>query len=108
MISYALSKAALEALAKCCNLECAETGVTFPLLHPPLTRTRSSAFLPVPPAYMADPEVVGCGLAKRLSARGFVQCHSALQRVQTQICYGFPIQLGQLLTKMTARCDPRA
>ena len=61
LTAYAPSKAALEALAKCCALECADAGVTFHILHPPLTRTRSSAFLPVPPDFMADPEIVGRG-----------------------------------------------
>lgn len=55
LTAYAPSKAALEALAKCCALECAGAGVTFHILHPPLTRTRSSAFLPVPPDFMAGP-----------------------------------------------------
>ena len=108
LTAYAPSKAALEALAKCCALECADAGVTFHILHPPLTRTRSSAFLPVPPAFMADPEVVGRGLAKRLTSRRFVLCHSLLQRVQTQACYLFPLRMGRLLTRMTARCNPRA
>ncbi len=108
LTAYAPSKAALEALAKCCALECAGAGVTFHILHPPLTRTRSSAFLPVPPAFMADPEIVGRGLAKRLTSRRFVLCHSLLQRVQTQACYLFPIRMGRLLTRMTARCNPRA
>lgn len=108
LTAYAPSKAALEALAKCCALECADAGVTFHILHPPLTRTRSSAFLPVPPAFMADPEIVGRGLAKRLTSRRFVLCHSLLQRVQTQACYLFPVRMGRLLTRMTARCNPRA
>ena len=59
---------ALEALAKCLNLEYAGDGVTFHLIHPPLTRTQSSAPLPVPPEMMADPETVGRGLARRFVA----------------------------------------
>ena len=58
--------------------------------------------------FMADPEVVGRGLARRLTSRRFVLCHSLLQRVQTQACYLFPVRMGRLLTRMTARCNPRA
>lgn len=108
LTAYASSKAALEALAKCCALECADAGVSFHILHPPLTRTRSSAFLPVPPAFMADPEAVGRGLARHLTSRRFVICHTAAQWLQTQLCYLFPLQMGKLLAKMTARCGGRA
>lgn len=46
--AYASTKGALEALAKCLNLEYAGDGVTFHLIHPPLTRTQSSAPSPSP------------------------------------------------------------
>ena len=59
--AYASTKGALEALAKCLNIEEADAGVTFHILHPPLTRTASSSPLPVPPEFMADPEKVGRG-----------------------------------------------
>ena len=36
---YASTKGALEALAKCLNLEYASDGVTFHIIHPPLTKT---------------------------------------------------------------------
>ena len=101
--AYASTKGALEALAKCLNLEYAGDGVTFHLIHPPLTRTQSSAPLPVPPEMMADPETVGRGLARRLFSPRFLLCHSLLQKVQTLLCYAFPLPMGSLLAKLTAR-----
>lgn len=77
--------------------------MTFHLIHPPLTRTQSSEPLPVPPEMMADPETVGQGLARRLFSPRFLLCHSLLQKVQTLLCYAFPLPMGSLLAKLTAR-----
>lgn len=38
----ASSKGALESLAKCLGLEYAQDGISFHIIHPPLTRTKSS------------------------------------------------------------------
>jgi NAD(P)-dependent dehydrogenase (short-subunit alcohol dehydrogenase family) len=92
---------ALEALAKCLNIEEAEAGVAFQILHPPLTRTVSSG--PLPAEFMADPEKVGRALAKHLFDKGFIICHSFGQRLQTAMAYRFPIRLGKLMSRMTAR-----
>lgn len=100
---YASSKGALESLAKCLNLEYASDGISFHIMHPPLTRTRSSSPLPVPSEFMANPQKVGHGLAKHLSSKQFIICHSFLQKIQTLACYFFPLKLGRLLTEMTAR-----
>ncbi len=100
---YASSKAAIEALAKCLNIEYANTGITFHILHPPLTRTVSSQPLPVPDEFMADPEKVGAGLAKNMLKKNkFVISSSASQRLQTKMCYLFPVAFGKLLSKMTS------
>lgn len=101
---YASSKGALEALAKCLGLEYASDGISFQIIHPPLTRTKSSAPLPVPEEFMADPEKVGSGLAKHITSRRFIICHSPLQKIQTLVCYLFPVRMGRLMTKMTMRC----
>ena len=52
---------------------------------------------------MADPENVGRGLARRLFSPRFLLCHSLLQKVQTLLCYAFPLPMGSLLAKLTAR-----
>lgn len=105
---YASSKGALESLAKCLQLEYQAQGVTFHLLHPPLTKTASSLPLPVPKEMMADPEQVGRGLAKRLNQKKFIICHSTFQMLQTSMAYRFPLKLGGLMSKMTANYEQAA
>lgn len=99
---YASSKGAIESLAKCLNIEYKAFGISFHIFHPPLTRTKSSAPLPVPKEFMADPEKVGTGLAKHLNKKSFIICHSFGQKLQTAACYLFPIRMGMLMSKMTA------
>ena len=102
---YASSKGALESLAKCLQLEYRAQGITFHLMHPPLTRTASSSPLPVPEEMKEDPEKVGRGLAKRLNQNKFIICHSAFQALQTKMAYRFPLALGGLMSKMTANFE---
>jgi len=98
---YASSKGAIESLAKCLNIEYMEFGITFHIYHPPLTRTKSSSPLPVPKEFMADPIKVGKGLAKNINKKSFIICHSFGQKIQTKLCYLFPIRMGNFLSKMT-------
>lgn len=102
---YASSKGAIEALAKCLNIEYRDYGISFHIFHPPLTRTKSAKPLPVPPKFMADPEKVGTGLAKHIQKKSFMICHSFGQKVQTFICYLLPVRMGKLMSQMTARYD---
>lgn len=78
------------------NLEYASYGVTFHIIHPPLTRTRSAAPLPVPKEFMADPKKVGYGIARHISSKRFIICHSFWQKLQTLGCYCFPVKMGKL------------
>ncbi len=94
---------ALEALEKCLDLEYRRCGITFHLFHPPLTRTASAAQLPVPGEFMASPERVGQGLARRIYSGKFVICHSRLQAFQMKLCYLWPRAMGRLLCRMTER-----
>lgn len=102
---YASSKGAIEALAKCLNIEYQNYGISFHIFHPPLTRTNSAEPLPVPKEFMADPKKVGAGLAKHIHKNSFIVCHSFGQKVQTMSCYLFPIKIGKLMSKMTARYE---
>lgn len=101
--AYACSKGAIETFAKCMNLECRENRISFHLFHPPLTRTASSSPLPVPDEFMADPETVGKGLAKNISQKRFIICHSIGQALQTRLMYWFPLLMGRFLDKMTRK-----
>lgn len=98
---YSSTKGALEALAKCLRIEYAKDNITFHLMHPPLTRTESSAPLPVPEEFKALPDKVGYGLAKHIHSKRFIICHNFSQKVQTMGCYLLPTKIGDLLSKLT-------
>ena len=100
---YASTKGALESLAKCLNIEYASDGISFHIIHPPLTRTKSASPLPVPDEFMADPRKVGYGIAKHIFSKRFIVCHSFGQKFQTLVCYLCPIKMGKLMSKMAAR-----
>lgn len=99
--AYAASKGAVEALAKCLDIEYRAMGVTFHIVHPPLTRTASSAPLPIPKEMMADAQKVGRGLARRLRKKSFIITHSFGQRLQVRMAYLLGIRLGRLMSKLT-------
>lgn len=103
--AYASTKAALEALAKCLNLEYARENITFHIAHPPLTQTQSSAPLPIPKEFMAIPQKVGQGLARQILSKRLILCPSRWQKIQTMACYWFPVKMGRLLAKMTERAQ---
>lgn len=100
---YASSKGAIESLAKCLNIEYMDKGISFQIFHPPLTRTRSAAPLPVPQDFLADPEIVGRGLALRINKRGYYICHSLSQHLQTKLCYLFPNKIGKMMSQLLKR-----
>lgn len=100
---YASSKGALEALAKCLNVEYSATGISFHIIHPPLTYTKSAMPLPVPKEFMANPQKVGSGIAKHIFSKQFIICHSLGQKLQTLVCYLCPIKMGNLMSKMTVK-----
>lgn len=95
---YASSKGALESIAKCLNIEYQGTGLSFHILHPPLTRTVSARPLAVPEEFKADPQKVGQGLARNINKKRFIICHSFAQSIQTKMTYLFSISLGKLLS----------
>ena len=101
---YACSKGAIETLARCLNIEYRDFGVSFHIFHPPLTRTKSSSPLPVPKEFMADPSTVGKGLAKNINKKSFVICDTFSTKIQTKMCYLFPIAIGKLMSKLTKKC----
>ena len=61
--------AAVDALTRTLAIEFAPHGIAVNLVHPPLTRTPSAAPLGVPARFMADPEVVGRKLARKIGSR---------------------------------------
>ena len=100
---YASSKGAIESLAKCLEIENQAYGVTFHIMHPPLTDTASASGLPVPKAFMADAPKVGTSLADNIFSKKFIICHSMNQALQMKLCYSHPIYMGKMMWKMTQR-----
>ena len=99
--SYASSKGALESFAKCMNIEYSASGITFHLLHPPLTNTKSSSPLPIPNEFKASPEKVANGFIKNLKSTKFIITPSFGDALSVKISYLFPIRMGRLLVKLT-------
>lgn len=100
---YASSKGAIEAFAKCMNIEHEKKGVSFHIFHPPLCRTKSASGLLIPEDFKSDPEKVGAGLAKNIRKRSFIICHSFGMKLQTLSCYLAPIRTGKMMSRMTKR-----
>jgi len=103
--SYASSKGAIESLAKCLSNEYADSGVTFHVMHPPLTNTRPSSPLPVPKEFKASPEKVGKGFIKHLDSKKFIITPSFGDAISVKFSYLFPLLMGRLLVKMTGKAS---
>lgn len=103
MAGYTASKGAIESLTRTLALEHAGQGITFNVMHPPLTRTASAAGFGVPPAMMADPEVVGRGLAKLVGGTQPVLVSGVMNGLQLQLSYHLRFQMGKLMSKMADR-----
>ncbi len=106
--SYASSKGAIETLAKCMSLEYQDSCISFHILHPPLTKTRSAEPLPIPEDFKVSAEVVGRGLAKRIDSKKFIICHNNSLLFQTRMMYMFPVAMGKFLNngakKLMTKC----
>ncbi len=100
---YACSKGAIESLAKCLRNEYADLGITFHIMHPPLTNTKSSSPLPVPKEFKALPEKVGKGFIRHIDSRKFIITPSFADAVSVKLSYLFPLFMGKMLVKMTRK-----
>jgi len=102
---YAASKGAIEAFARCMLLENLETGVSFHILHPPLTNTESASPLPIPKEFKADAVKVGKGLIRNIQKKRFVIVPTLFDRLSVCMSYRFPLFTGKLLVKMTNKAE---
>jgi NAD(P)-dependent dehydrogenase (short-subunit alcohol dehydrogenase family) len=98
---YASTKGALESLMKCLRLEYLSEGISFRIIHPPLTDTKSSERLPVPKEFKASAEKVGRGIAKRIFKNKFITTPSFGDALSVKMCCHMPIFTANLLDKMT-------
>jgi NAD(P)-dependent dehydrogenase (short-subunit alcohol dehydrogenase family) len=105
---YASTKGAIEALTRTLDMEFADFGITVNLMHPPLTRTRSSAPLGVPSQMMADPEEVGRKLAKKVGQTAPVLTPDLTTGVGIAANQHFPVLMGRFLARMAVRAERAA
>ncbi len=105
---YASTKGAIEALTRALALELEPLGITVNLMHPPLTRTQSSAPLGVPPEMMADPAEVGRKLARRVGKTAPVLTPDLGTALGLTVNRCFPVGMGRFLAKMAKRAEERS
>jgi NAD(P)-dependent dehydrogenase (short-subunit alcohol dehydrogenase family) len=99
---YASTKGAIEALTRTLAIELAPSGITVNLVHPPLTRTRSSAPLGVPPRFMADPADVGRRLARKIGSTKAVVTPGPFESVGVLLSRLAPALMGRFLSARAA------
>lgn len=101
MTGYTSTKGAIESLTRTLALEYASRGIVFNVMHPPLTRTKSASGLGVPIEMMADPSVVGRGLAKQVGKTAPMLSSDFMNGIQLWVSYHFRVGMGNLLARMT-------
>ncbi len=101
MTGYTSTKGAIEALTRTLALEYATQGITFNVMHPPLTRTNSAAGFGVPPEMMADPEVVGRELAKLIGKTRPMLATGILNNIQLWMSYHMRVPMGKLMSMLS-------
>jgi NAD(P)-dependent dehydrogenase (short-subunit alcohol dehydrogenase family) len=90
LTGYTASKGAIEALTKTLALELAADSISVNLIHPPLTRTRSSAPL-------------GYQLAQRIGSKKKIITPDFKSTVFVWLSYRFPYAIGKFLSGMTQK-----
>jgi NAD(P)-dependent dehydrogenase (short-subunit alcohol dehydrogenase family) len=108
MIGYTSTKGAIESMTRTLALEYSKQGIVFNVMHPPLTRTKSAAPFGVPEEMMADPKVVGDGMAKLVGKTRPVLAPGITNRIQLWVSYHFRVTMGKFLTKMADRARQNA
>jgi NAD(P)-dependent dehydrogenase (short-subunit alcohol dehydrogenase family) len=103
MVGYTSTKGAIESVTRTLALEYASLGITFNVMHPPLTRTKSAAGFGVPPEMMADPEVVGRGMAKLVGKKKPVLVPGVVNSIQFWMSYHLRVQMGKMLSMMAEK-----
>lgn len=103
MIGYTSTKGAIEAMTRTLALEYSSQGIVFNVMHPPLTRTKSAAGFGVPPEMMADPQVVGRGLARQVGKKGALLAPGFINAIQLWMSYHMRVQMGKMMSMMANR-----
>jgi NAD(P)-dependent dehydrogenase (short-subunit alcohol dehydrogenase family) len=105
---YSSTKGAIEALSRTLAIEFAPFGITVNIVHPPLTRTKSSAPLGVPPQFMADPSEVGRKLARKIGSTKPIVTPGATESHGVIFSKLFPEAMGKFLSERAAAARKEA
>ncbi len=108
LYGYASTKGAIEALTKTLALELRKYNICVNVIHPPLTRTKSSAPLGIPSEMMADPEQVGAKLADKIFSTRPIVTPDFQNRILTRLTLKYSYFFGRLLSKLTEKQLNRA
>lgn len=100
---YASTKGAIESLTRTLAIELAPLGIRVNLMHPPLTRTNSSAPLGIPEQAMDNPDRVGRRLAGRIGSERQVITPDFVTGAGLFFSRHFPGTMGRILARLTAR-----
>jgi NAD(P)-dependent dehydrogenase (short-subunit alcohol dehydrogenase family) len=101
MTGYTSTKGAIEALTRTLALEYAPSGITFNVMHPPLTRTNSATGFGGLPEMMADLQVVGHGLAKLVGKTHPMLTAGFVNNLQFQMSYHLRVPMGKLMSMLS-------
>jgi NAD(P)-dependent dehydrogenase (short-subunit alcohol dehydrogenase family) len=99
---YSSTKGAIDALSRTLAIELAPYGITVNIVHPPLTRTKSSEPLGVPSQLMADPYDVGRKLAKKIGSTKAIITPGIAESVGVFASKLFPEMMGKFLSARAA------
>ena len=99
---YASAKGAIEAFTRTLALELKPSGIVVNLMHPPLSRTRSSAPLGIPTRFMSDPEDVGRKLARKIRSSKAVVTPGLAESLGVFMARLFPGAMGKFFAGRTA------
>jgi NAD(P)-dependent dehydrogenase (short-subunit alcohol dehydrogenase family) len=103
MVGYTSTKGAIEAMTRTLALEYSKQAIVFNVMHPPLTRTQSSAGFGVPPQMMADPDVVGRSMAKLVGKTKPMLTPGGVNHIQLWTSYHLRILMGKFMSMMAER-----
>jgi NAD(P)-dependent dehydrogenase (short-subunit alcohol dehydrogenase family) len=100
MTGYTSTKGAIESLTRTLALEYAAQGITFNVMHPPLTNTKSAVGFGVPPEMMADPQNVGQNMAKLVGKTKPILVPGVVNNIQFWMSYHMRVQMGRMMSIM--------
>lgn len=99
---YSSTKGAIEALSRTLAIELRPYGITVNIIHPLLTRTKSSAPLGVLPQFMADPNNVGRKLAKKIGSKKAIITPGIAESIGVFTSKLLPDVMGKFLSSRAA------